>query len=365
LSAIIDGYTIAFKRKMKHLLSQHILWVLSLATLVSCTKETPGPDVSHIQVTFDTVRYDRIMMEWDTSDLEKTYFSFTTEHPVFAELYWGRIVPLRNQLRKDTAAFFDEMKEFLTAPSISAISDSCRLEYRGFEDLYREFKKSFQYYKHYFPDKNVPDVYTYISEFGYATILFTQENGKDAVGIGLDMFLGNRFDYTVLGAFNSAFSQYITRTFNKSHLVKSAMDALVEDMMEAPGNGRMIDYLIYEGKKWYLLDKLMPDTPDSIKWEYTSAQADWVRENEWNIWVFLVDEEILYSTQISDFHRLISPAPTSVGMPPEAPGQAAVYIGYKIVEAYMKRNPQTTLKELLSTNDGQKVLELSKYKPRK
>ena len=41
------------------------------------------------------------------------------------------------------------------------------------------------------------------------------------------------------------------------------------------------------------------------------------------------------------------------------------WLGWQIISAYMQRYPNTTLPQLLALRDAQKLLEQSKYKPRR
>jgi len=52
-------------------------------------------------------------------------------------------------------------------------------------------------------------------------------------------------------------------------------------------------------------------------------------------------------------------------MPPEAPGRTANWIGWKIVKAYMNRHPEVTPADLLNIKESQKILDGSRYKPRR
>ena len=90
---------------------------------------------------------------------------------------------------------------------------------------------------------------------------------------------------------------------------------------------------------------------------------DWVAANESNIYAHLIDQELLYSTLWQDFRKLVDHSPNASGMPAEAPGRTANYIGYRMVDAYMRNNPETTFEDLLKLNDAQEFLARSKYRP--
>ena len=126
----------------------------------------------------------------------------------------------------------------------------------------------------------------------------------------------------------------------------------------------MLDWMIYQGKKAYLIDLILPHSPDSIKMEYTFAQTDWVKSNETEIWKHFIAEELLFETQMVEFIKLVNPSPNSPGMPKEAPGRTANYIGQRIINAFMKNNPTYTVSEMLQVQDAQEILNKSKYRPR-
>jgi hypothetical protein len=126
---------------------------------------------------------------------------------------------------------------------------------------------------------------------------------------------------------------------------------------------RLIDQMIHNGKQLYILDCILPETPDSIKLGYTAKQTQWVKENEPQMWAHFLKENLLYSTELEKIGKLLNPSPNSPGMPPEAPGRTANYVGMQIIKQFMKRNPNINFEALVKMNDAQKILDLSKYKP--
>jgi len=98
--------------------------------------------------------------------------------------------------------------------------------------------------------------------------------------------------------------------------------------------------------------------------EYTADQLQWCEENQSQIWSHFLREELFYETDYKKINKLINASPASPGMPAEAPGQTANFIGWKIVTAFMKRNPDSSIIDLLSLHDYQEILDKSKYKPK-
>jgi len=98
--------------------------------------------------------------------------------------------------------------------------------------------------------------------------------------------------------------------------------------------------------------------------EYTADQTEWVKSNELEMWAFFFDQELFYESNTMKINKYIQPSPTSPGMPEIAPGRTANYVGWQIVNAYMKRNSDTTLEELIQLRDSQEIMDKSRYKPK-
>ena len=143
------------------------------------------------------------------------------------------------------------------------------------------------------------------------------------------------------------------------------MEVLVADNLGPVTGNRMLDHIIHNGKKLYILDRLLPETPDTVIMEYTKDQLNWVAENESNIWTYFTSEELFYEIDFNKFQKYTNPSPHSPGMPPEAPGRTGNWLGWQIVERYMAENPEADIGNLIENRDAQGILEQSRYKPRR
>ncbi|MEZ4908420.1 MAG: hypothetical protein R2771_12435 [Saprospiraceae bacterium] len=116
----------------------------------------------------------------------------------------------------------------------------------------------------------------------------------------------------------------------------------------------------------YLLKQILPEINDTILFEYTPKQLDWIQNNEQEMWSYFIKNDFFYTTDQYKIKRLIDPGPNSqaLGMPLNSAGQTGCYLGYRIVDSYMKRNSETSESELMSEKNPQKILELSKFKPK-
>ena len=250
---------------------------------------------------------------------------------------------------------------YIKDPERKRLNDSADYIFGKFD--WQSLKKPLGRYKSSFPDKSVPIFYPMITDFNYGLFQFQNQNGAEAIGIGKEMFLGLTGLYDQISISNPNFSSYINRTFNLQHLPEKIMFALATELVPDPPSNRLLDHILNEGKKLYLVKEWMPDLPDSIWFECTLNQFQWIKQNEFDIWRFLLSDKLFYKNSSKDIANLTKPAPHSQGMPPEAPGRAVNYIGYKIIDSYMKKN-KISLRELVCENNYDLMLQNANYKPR-
>lgn len=343
------------KLTLLSLLSAFILW--------SCgEEELPPPDVSGLQSPVTLVRFDRALMALDTGKLSESLVKLEAEYPDFTDTYLRYILPIR---RGDFSPEEQGMmlKAFLTFPLITEVDAVIRQRFpaAALEQQRADFEQALRYYRYYLPTAERPDtLLTFFSQFEVAAALY----GEDDIAVGLEFFLGPGYNYQRVDPRETIFSAYLARTYTPEHMTAKLMRTLIQEAVPKPRGGRLIDQLIYEGKKLYLLDKVLPFTPDSILQEVTSEQMQWLKNNEIAIYAHLQKEQMLYSTDATLIKKMTQPAPSSQGMPVESPGGAVNYLGKQIVEAYVKANPKVTMPELMALVDGQAVLAGARYKPK-
>ncbi len=344
-------------------MDKRLIWgaLLAMAMSFSCGRNAEkAPDVSDIEVEVKIKRFEKDLFAIDTNAVKTGLAALETSYPEFSEIFFMEILGSKNpQIAPEGHEAY--VRGFLTHPSIRALYDSCMLRYDKMPDIERGFEQAFRYFRYYFPQRDVPDVTTFLSEYSIGNFIY----GENSLAVGLDFFLGADHPYAVYNPGNTNFSAYLTRTFSREHLVSKTLQPLIEDMLGAPYGNRLLDMMIYNGKKLYILDKLLPETPDSVKLEITGKQVQWLLDNHLEMWAFFLSEKLLYSSDWAQIRKYVEYSPNSPGMPPEAPGRTANWIGLQIVKAYMSQYPETTMEQLLELKDAQELLTKSRYKPKR
>ena len=333
--------------------------IFILLSLASCRNDKDIPDVSNIPVEVNIRRFEQELFSIDTNQIAAGLAQLEAKYPAFSQVYFNQILFSKDE-RVAPEGHVAFVKGFLSFPPVRSIYDTVQVVFKDMKEFEPDFKQAFQFFKYYFPNQATPDLTTFTAQYDVAAFIYGDSN---SLAIGLDFFLGDEYPYQEYNPGNSNFSAYLTRTFNKQHLVSKTLQPLIEDLVGPPPGNRLLDLMVHNGKKLYLLDKLLPYTPDSIKLEVTTQQAAWLDKNDLEMWAYFLKENLFYSSDYNNIRKYVEYSPNSPGMPPDAPGRTANWLGWQIVKAYMKRYPETTMQQLLALKDAQAILDQSKYKP--
>lgn len=323
--------------------------------LAACNNDRNAPNVSGIKVDIKINRFDQDLFAIDTNNLQAGIAGLGQKHPEMLQLFAENIIHDQTNPGETTE---QAIGSFIKSIPIRKLNDTVQQVYHDLSWLESDLSQLFRYYKYYFPKKPVPKVEAIVSEFSVDAFTY----GDSLCGVGLDMFLGADFP----GYNPEIFPAFIRRQFNKDYIQIRLAKALAQNCFgEIPPGNHLLDMMLYNGKMLYIVDHLLPALPDSMKMGYTREQMEGCYANEQSVWARLLSQNLLYSTDFGNFRKLVTPSPNAPVVFQEAPGEVGNWLGWQIVDAYMKRHPDTSMEELLHMTDSQKFLEAAKYKPRR
>jgi hypothetical protein len=250
------------------------------------------------------------------------------------------------------------LRRFITDKDMRETYDSCEKIYPDVSFLADGMTDAFRHFKFYFPDKPLPKVVTVMSGYSYGIIYY-----DSTLAISLERYLGkNNLLYTY-----AQLPRYKTLYMNKDNMECDAVYGWIESIFK-PNEDKndLLAEIIHEGKIMYALDAMLPKVNDTIKIRYTKKQLEWCKDNEFNMWAYIIREKLLYSTDQSNIAKLMDDGPfTSFFNHDLSPSRTGFWIGWQIVRTYMKNNPEVTIPHLMAMNNADKILKESGYKPSK
>ena len=331
--------------------------VIFLLFLGSCHRNPLRVDVSHIDVTVRIDRFEQRLFGHPPDSVVAAVPELQREYGLF----FKRFLQLINVGHPGTMVFRQYFKLFLSDDLNREVYRKVQEVYPDLHPLEKKLTGAFKHYKYYFPQRQVPEVYTYISGFNASLLI---DDG--ILGIGLDRYLGE--DVVWYGRLG--IPKYMQRKMTPEKIPTDCMYALA--MTEFPflpaGNDtaiteNVINKMIWEGKLLYFVQAMMPKEKAELITGFTPEQLKWCRENEKIMWSYLIEHKLLFKTDYMTINKLTKDAPFTSYFPHESPGKAANWIGWQIVKKYMERHPDVNLSGLMNDSRYQKILDGSAYDP--
>lgn len=304
-------------------------------------------DVSKIKIEKVNIkRYERALFSIDLNNLKSELEKLQPDFPMFLD---GDL--------NDTFNIF-RISNYLSDTVLTATNRDCEKNFSDISGLEQELTNAFIYYRYYFPERAQPDIYTYISGFDYESPVRLYEN---YLLIALDMYMGTDYHrYKNLGL-----PLYILQRFGKENITSDCIKQMARNETDSRKVGPdLLDLMLNEGKVIWYCKAMMPELPDSVLLNLSYAQLKWVDDNEAKVWAFIIENNMLYSQDMQNLKKLMGEAPFTSYFGDDSPPRLGHYIGWRIIESYMNKNPEITLAELMKSYDAQEVLNNSGYKPK-
>lgn len=342
-------------------LTLYIFFGLMVLTFNSCTckKQTQLPkkekSVKKSDINVEIIRFEKELFACNPDNLEADLAKLQKKYPEFYDVYYNYVLMVPEAGDKNKQ--LEVMREFITKKAMKGLYDTVMQRFPNLDFLKDDLTIAFTNYKSYFPEKPVPKVITSISEFSYSVYTATDS----ILAISLDKYLGPKYIY-----YPAVFQQYMWMVagFDEKYMAIDCANVLGANIVAVPGDkSTLLDKMVTEGKLLYFIQSLLPHKKENDIIKYSTKQWQWCFDNEQQIWSFFLHKNLLYNTSFEQF-KYVKDGPGTYGMPNTSPGRVGAWVGWQIVQRYMKEKPNTTLKELLAITDGQKMLTVSKYKPR-
>lgn len=327
---------------------RNYLLIVLLVALAACSGGTGrvNVDVSNIpDPGIEVQRYGRDLFKLDPDNLGE-------ELPLLAEKYPFFL----GEPPLDTLSYI-QIYEFITDPLLLEVAVACDTIFPDTRQVEKELNMAWRYYQYYFPGVKIPMVYSYVSglDFEYPIQLHS-----GILLIALDMYLGA--DYRPYA--EARIPRYRSRRATPEHLVRDIMIEAANTVPKKYGEENiLLDQIIEKGKVMYFLDATLPEVHDTIKIAFTEDQLRWCKENETNLWAFLIENELLFSSDYERTHKLIIDGPFTSYFPEGSPARTGWWVGWQIVHGFMENNPDVSLQQLMQEITARQVLDNSGYNP--
>jgi hypothetical protein len=321
--------------------------------ITGCSKNPYKADISSEDLQIKIKRFEIDLFDTDLDSIEESIPGFYREYGDFFDLFNYKIINIGGA---GQSTYPEYLKIFLTDYLNNEVYKETIETFPDLDDLERELTLAFRYYHHYFPEKAIPEVITYVSRFNQSVV-----TAEGIIGIGLDKYLGRDCDYYRQLGLN----QYYILNMNRDKIPSDCMTAWALSEYEYnDSTDNLLSNMVYNGQIMYWVKSMLPDEPDSLIMGFTADEMKFCRNNEARMWEYLVENKLLFETNRATIRKFTGVGPFTKDFTNESPARAAVWLGWRIVEAYARNNHDQSLSQIMEQRDYQKLLTLSKYNPR-
>ena len=308
-------------------------------------------DIEAVEV--EIVRFDNAQLavrpDSVKQDIEQLYANYELFMPIFVEGILG--------LQAEDTAYLCEMyAQFLTdtVMGFAQTNTTAQELFANVDSLQEALNTGFSRLHFLYPEWEIPTLYLFVSGFNSSVMYY-----ENIMGVGVDMYLGSDYPY-----YNQVVYDYQKQTMRKACVAGDVLSMyLAYHISYNSKYNRLLEQMIFRGKQLFLLAQLLPNEP---VWEvigYSKEQWDWCEQYEQAIWNRIMQKRDLFKTESNVLSSYMNDGPFTAEVTQDSPGRLGLWVGWRIVDSYMRNNKDVTLRELMNENDAQKILEQSYYKP--
>lgn len=260
----------------------------------------------------------------------------------------------------EDAMMMTQLKHYLEDPVIREIYNDAMNVFPDMNDFTKEMENAFSYYLFHYPESVIPAIYTIVPglDFSMPSVYAVDNN----LFIHLDMYLGHDYkNYNQYGV-----PKYISERCDKKYMgIDCFKKALVYKHLPSNTLLTLLDHILCEGKKLYFTEIMFPERSEQDIIGYQDAKYKWALDHQFDVWNYMIEKEQLFSKNDKEITNYTSENPFTKPFTNDSPGRMGSFIGWKIIQSYMRNNPEITIDELMQNTNSQSILNLSKYKPKR
>ena len=260
----------------------------------------------------------------------------------------------------DDPSYMDDLREYINDSVVRYIYRVSDSMYHDLSDVEEQLSKALTRAGKLYPELRKYDRFYTLVTADYENYNYRIFCNDHELAVAIDQYAIGQMDrYGYFGL-----PHYIIGLCTREHIAPDCMAAIADTHKEWPkGQPTLLDCAISEGKTLYFLEKTMPDVPDTILLRYTADQLAWMEGNVEQVWTWLIDNEMLFSTDYNKLRNLMDDAPKTNAFGDGSAPRTPSYIGWQIVRRYMKKNKKVTMEQLLKETDSRKILTESGWRP--
>lgn len=342
-----------FEAKLHKLMTFNKVFVISLCflTLISCKRNPLKVDISKVDVSIEFTNLDSLLFNTPLEQLPKLRSELAHSIPEIFDYQIGYCMRIG---RVQDTAFVNSISMYRSDTMIQKLEKEIAQEFKDLSFYKGNLITAFKRLKAHIPPAKIPTQIVFQNSLFSSSAFCTEKE----IGIGLDQYLGETSPI-VKKLPSESFYDWIKKGYDRNYMERDAVLSWLLTHVLPESKGSLAEQIIYHGKALYITEACLPDKDKNIIIRYSKEDLKWAKDNEYSIWKYLVDENLLFKTDDLNTKNLLQEGPFTSGLPEKGPDRLGQYLGWVIVKNYME-NSKTTFEELINVPYNE---ILQSYKP--
>jgi len=300
---------------------------------------------------FNVNRFDIDLFSLNLDSLNHQIANLHRQYPEFMPIFTEHIIGI-GQVNDPNLGVY--LEQFVKDPVILEIYSKTETLFENFSLYSDQIAGGISEYQKQTSSPEQIDLIGFISGFNQSFVTM-----ESKLAIGLDNYLGADCQYYK----QLRLPAYLIEKMSPEFLIADAIRAWIQSDLEGSiNNETILEHIIFEGKILYAAIQVLDKNQKLNVFRYSPDQIQWCKDHEKTMWEFMVENEMLFSSDALMIQRISKEAPFTRDFGMDSPPRAGAWIGYRIIEKFMARN-KVKLEDLLFKYTAQDILAKSAYRP--
>ncbi len=246
------------------------------------------------------------------------------------------------------------MKAFYADTTLGGLMEDALAKFADMRTVEKELTAGFRKLHDELPGLKIPRVYAQISALNQSVVV-----GDSILGFSIDKYMGA--DYPL---YKQYYYDYQCRTMEPSRIVPDCLMYYLISEYPFPWdwNRSLVDHIMHTGKMHWVIARLLNYSSLEEEIGYTPEEAAWCKANRNQVWNYMLENRHLDAKDPRWVRMYMRPAPFTECFGENSPYELGVWIGTQIIDAYMKKNKDVTIAQLLNDTDYRRMLADIEFK---
>ena len=303
---------------------------LTVGLLFSCGRDILKVDTNGESVPIEFVQLDSIVWNTPVNQVPAMRSHLTSHLGEIYDYHFGYILQIG---RVEDSSFANAMNDYRADEAVKGMNAELTKSFHNLKSEQNMLVDAFTRVNAMNEKWGYPKQIIWHNSLFQASIFCTETQ----LAIGMERYLGAESP-TVKSLPSEPFYDWIKVKFDRDYLVRDAVFNWFLTNVIDTEDGVLAERMINYGKALLLTEAALPKMDKRIIARYSVDDYKWALDNEGAFWKFVVDQKLLFKTDERAATNYFNDGPFTSGLPEKAPDRLGQFLGWRIVQQYVKKN---------------------------